>query len=177
MSKPKVLVGKGIGSGLTNVKVIGAARKEKNFQIKLDAMLIALANNDIALTKSVSAADAELKRIKKIQREIQTKHLNPVSNYATLKQLYDERLSKITKENLHEDKKEDAKAFINRAFDAAKVTEDQKTIVSRYYAAQAEKEWGVITQVKAVLDVFYKKGAEQPAEELQPAVVGGGEAE
>lgn len=160
----------GIGQGLTTSKVVSAARTEKNFQIKLDSMQLAVARGEVTLSKEAESAKKELDRIKKVEADLKERGLAPISEYSMLQALYKGRISQIQKKDLDAIAVDKALKFMNRSFDPSKVTDKQKEVISAYFAIQAKKEWAIIDRVKSVLAWRYGQEKKKTAQENPVAV-------
>jgi hypothetical protein len=148
-----------VGLGLTNVQIVGKARQENILQKKLNAMQLSVARGEVALNKQAEAAKKELDQIEKVKNNLFKIGQKPVANYGTLAAMWTNRLSHITKESLEKEAAEDAKKFVSRAFNPKAFTEEQLTIITRYFAIKAAKSWGVISQVGAILEREYGAAA------------------
>lgn len=164
------VIGQGeLGQGLTSVKLIGKARSEKNAQLKLNAMVLAIAKKQVGLSKIADAALAELKRAKAVLIELKDRKLTTVSDFSVLRRLYDESLSKITLKQLQEEQVREAEKFCKRFFGGKEqLNEDQQTIISRYHAIKAEESWAVIEQINLFLSFVSPKETKKEVKATVP---------
>lgn len=148
-SQPAKTIGKEDKS-LGAISMVGAARKEKNFQIKLDRMQVAVATGDVQISRATMLADKEMANLRKTHSTLEGMKLKSVADFSALKAIYDESLKGITAEGLASEYAVKANAEKLKAFGT--VNPAQIAVIDRYYAIKARKEWNVIAQVKRILD-------------------------
>jgi hypothetical protein len=132
----------------TGITLLTLARKEKTSQKWLEQAQLAIAKGEIALSNAVEAAKKELERVAKVRVELKKFKINPLSDYKTLKAMYDNNLSLITEDNLVNDYSSEAKKKIERFVET---NDQQKEVIAQFYNLKARREFAVISQVKAFL--------------------------
>ena len=136
---------------LARIALLGKARIEKNFQKKLESMQLAVLNGEVSLGKEAQKAQKELDAIKKIRLSLKSFQQMPISNFTALKALYDLSLKSITLESLASEYAIQAAEFKAKALEP--LSDEQSTVVDRFYGIKARKDWGIISQVAAILDL------------------------
>lgn len=142
---------------LSSLQVVGKAKKEMGLQNQLNRMQISISKGEWKPTPEAELAQKEIDRFNKQQAELRSQKLHSIADYSGLKALYESKLIGITKDSLADEMAARARKFAERSLNP--LNKIQADVVARYYAIQAGKNWQVIAQVKALLDIAYKKEA------------------
>jgi hypothetical protein len=133
------------------INMVGAGRKEKGLQLRLERMQTEVALGQVQLDKAVVAGEKELERIQKTTTAMRKLKLTPVSDFSALQAIYDKSLKSMTEEVLAKDYADQAtklkKQFLNE------LNHDQVAVVDAWYAIKAKKELMTIKSIENVLVV------------------------
>jgi len=134
----------------TNGKLVGDARKEKNFQTWLEgAQVKVLKGQSVLNDAAYTALLTEVKRIMKNRTNLAQLQAEPASNFAALQLMADTTLKGVTREKLVIEAQ--VKAGKKKSIPVGGASDAQVQIIDKFYGMEAKEKYNIITNVRAIL--------------------------
>lgn len=150
MAKTNKTVG-GIAKGKApNQGGPSGAKKELAFQQGIERMQLALKKGLYDLVAVVAKAEKERQRISKLANDLIKVGLKPLSDYTTLRDLYNNDLAEMTEESFNKDAGFEVNRFMAKA-QGAKVTEAQEKVIIDFYHRKASANFQAINNIHNIL--------------------------
>ncbi len=134
---------------MANKLALAAAKSERSFQTTLERMQLALHLGTFEPLPVMIRADKELQRVLKVQKALKAANLVPVSEYSTLKEIYNDEISELTLDSFTKEAEINAVKFIAKC--KGKITDIQEAMVIEFYNKKANVSFDLKRQIENLL--------------------------
>ena len=145
-----------------STEFVGKVRKEKNANVRLEAMQIKVLGGIATLrSKMHQALEREVQRFLKNRASLITLKQEPIGNFTVLRELYNALGKDVTQEAIAVEFAAKAERF--KLSFLSELTAEQSEVIDQAFALDAMKMWGVVKSAGAILAIAEGKAKEAQA--------------